>query len=94
MDRKFRSIADDICNLVNSFDFNSACCLKKICEGIAMQHKTLQQNFTRLCFAWIKYVATSEHYSVDDRNKATKVKCDRIYQVMSKDSAWDFLPFI
>ena len=35
------------------------------------QHRTLQQNFTRLCLKWLEFVASDE-YRTDGRNEDSK----------------------
>lgn len=80
---------NNVSNMVNSFSFNP----EDFCEEFANEHRTLQQNFTRLCFAWIKKCA-EDSYRHDDRNRASHVKCKEIVDTMSSDPAWDFLPFI
>lgn len=86
----YREKASALTNVVNGSPLN----MQGIVDALAVEHRTLQQNFTRLCFAWIKKVATDPCYSTDDRNQATYVKCKAIYDTMSKDPAWDYLPFI
>lgn len=66
---------------------------EKFCVEMAKDHRTIQQNFTRLCFEWIKFCASDE-YRHDERNRATHVKCKYIVDRMSSDPAWDFLPYI
>lgn len=68
--------------------------IEGIVDALTFEHKTLQQNFTRLCFAWIERVATDPNYRTDDRNRATQVKCKAIYEAVKNDLAWNFLPFI
>ena len=38
---------------------------------MSRQHRTLQQNFTRLCLKWLEYVASDE-YRTDGRNEQSK----------------------
>lgn len=66
---------------------------EKVCAEMRRDHRTIQQNFTRLCFEWIKTCA-SDDYAHDERNRASHVKCKAIVDTMSTDPAWDFLPFI
>lgn len=85
-----KECASRLSELVNNFSFDPRATAKEMTK----EHKTLQQNFTRLCFAWISEVATNPYYSVDDRNRATQVKCKAIHDAMSNDPAWDHLPYI
>lgn len=81
--------AEAVSNMLNSMGFNP----ELFCEEMKKDHRTLQQNFTRLCLEWIKTCA-SEDYAHDDRNRASHVKCKAIVDTMSTDPAWDFLPYI
>ena len=75
--------------MLNSFSFDP----EEFCKEFTKEHRTLQQNFTRLCIEWIKTCA-SDDYRHDERNRASHVKCKYIVETMSKDPAWDFLPYI
>lgn len=54
-----------VSNYVNSMsaDYN------EFAELMGREHRTLQQNFTKLCVAWLKHLATTEYY--DLRNEAS-----------------------
>ena len=80
---------EEVSDMLNSFGFNN----ELFCEEMSKDHRTIQQNFTRLCLAWIKTCA-SEDYRHDDRNRESHVKCKAIVDAMSTDPAWDFLPYI
>lgn len=81
--------AEVVSDMLNSFSFSP----QEFCEQMTTEHRTLQQNFTRLCLEWIKTCA-SEEYRHDGRNQASHVKCKYIVDRMSSDPAWDFLPYI
>jgi hypothetical protein len=49
---------------VNSF----TCDYERFAQGMGETHRTLQQNFTKLCVAWLRYLATTDMY--DLRNQA------------------------
>ena len=78
-----------VSDMLNSMGFNP----EEFCKEFTKEHRTIQQNFTRLCIEWIKTCA-SEDYAHDERNRASHVKCKAIVDTMSTDPAWDFLPFI
>ena len=78
-----------VSDMLNSFSFVP----EEFCREFAKEHRTIQQNLTRLCLEWIKTCA-NEDYRYDERNRASHVKCAEIVRTMSKDPAWDFLPFI
>lgn len=49
--------------------------------GMSNQHRTHQQTFTRLCFAWIRHVATFDlTQDVDSRNRASALACKTIVE--------------
>ena len=50
---------------VNSFN----CDYEEFAQKMGMEHPTLQQNFTKLCCAWLKHLATTDYW--DARNKAS-----------------------
>ena len=78
-----------VSDMLNSFSFSP----EEFCKEFTKEHRTLQQNMTRLCIAWIKTCA-SEDFRHDERNRASHVKCKEIVDTMSKDPAWDYLPYI
>lgn len=82
--------AKEITDAVNSMPIDC----KGVCDELAMEHRTLQQNFTRLCFAWIQKVATDPCYYTDGRNEASKKKCEELYN-LANEAGFDWnLPFI
>lgn len=54
-----------ISNYLNSFSVG----YDEFAKGMAMEHRTLQQGFTRLCVAWLKQLSETEYY--DLRNEAS-----------------------
>ena len=75
--------------MLNSFSFDP----EEFCKEFTKEHRTIQQNFTRLCIAWIKTCA-SDDYRHDERNRASHVKSKYIVDTMSKDPAWSYIPYI
>ena len=66
-------------------------------EAMQREHRTLQQNFTRMALKWIEHLATlDENKNADDRNKASiktaKTLIDRFKEGETVDWAKDFLP--
>lgn len=84
-----RRAQGEVSDMLNKFGFDN----KSFCEAMTHDHRTIQQNFTRLCLEWIKTCA-SDDYAHDERNRASHVKCKAIVDAMSTDPAWDFLPYI
>lgn len=88
----YKELASNVANMVNAMVFD----YKKFCECMWFEHRTLQQNFTRLCFAWIR-ICASEGYgkTTDGRNEATHEACKELVSTMDKvNPNWDHLPMI
>lgn len=66
MESRNKDKARAIASLLNDFSFNA----KEVAKEMTREHKTLQQNFTRLCVEWLK-VCASDEYSFDGRNEAS-----------------------
>lgn len=60
------------------------------CEGMAHEHRTLQQCFTRLVVAWLVYASDPE-YRYDLRNEATHNLAVKLLPILMEESR---LPFI
>lgn len=65
-----KKLANEITNYLNTFGDKS----EAFNEAMSTEHRTLQQNFTRLALAWLEHVASDE-YRTDGRNEASKVMC-------------------
>jgi len=55
-------------NDVSDFLNNYGCPLNEFIEQMAREHRTLQQNFTGLCLAWLAKCASPD-YRTDGRNE-------------------------
>ena len=86
---KVNENVNKVSDMVNSMSFIP----EEFCMCMTSEHRTIQQNFTRLCLEWIKTCARDD-YRHDERNRASHVKCKEIVETMSTDPAWDFLPYI
>ena len=62
-----KMIVEMVFNHINNICFDST----KFVEFASRQHRTLQQTFTNLCFAWIRHLASLEEYQYDGRNEAS-----------------------
>lgn len=72
---------------INNFSFSS----KEFCKQMDMEHRTLQQSFTRLCIAWLRHCAELEHY--DGRNEAS-VRVGRIVAQALDDNNIHNVPMV
>lgn len=59
-------------------------------EHMAREHRTLQQEFTRMVFAWLYKLAENEHY--DARNEASVKAAREVVEALGEDGP--ALPFI
>ncbi|MBR5355902.1 MAG: hypothetical protein IK121_03165 [Lachnospiraceae bacterium] len=60
--------AKDVAMGLNSFSFSP----KEFCKEMSMEHRTLQQSFTRLCIEWLKTCGEMEDWQVDGRNETSR----------------------
>lgn len=58
-------IVKEISNYVNSYSSD----YKEFARLMSYEHRTLQQNFTKLCIAWLKELSETKSY--DLRNEAS-----------------------
>ena len=71
----YKKIAGNWTNDMNDFSFNE----EKLVRAIANEHRTLQQNFTRVCFAWLRLCASEEYAQrTDPRNEASSAAAKAI----------------
>lgn len=63
-----REITNKLSDYLNNYHYEENA--KFFCDAMSREHRTLQQNFTRLMFAWLEYVA-SDAYRFDARNEAS-----------------------
>jgi len=54
--------------------------------SMAREHRTLQQSFTGLCFAWIKHCAKMKLNEWDGRNEYSVEKCK---EIVEKVELWE-----
>ena len=53
-------IVKEISNYVNSYRSD----YKEFARLMSYEHRTLQQNFTKLCIAWLKELSETENYDL------------------------------
>jgi hypothetical protein len=90
---KAQNIAREMSNFVNSYSNRS----KEFNLEMASEHRTLQQNFTKLCLQWIEFVG-SDDYRHDLRNQDSHETCKKMLETFKKENGhWnpsDFLRMI
>lgn len=67
MAKPTKELVQDITDYLNSFNNKG----QEFCEEMSREHRTLQQNFTRLCLQWIEHCASVE-YRTDGRNEGSQ----------------------
>ena len=82
-------LAEYISNNINTYTFDN----KKFNEKMSREHRTLQQQFTSICLAWIEYVGDPE-YQYDGRNEYSHKQCEKIVQFMKENNIFSRMPMI
>ena len=85
----YKKYAEDVSRFLNDFSFNP----KKFCDAMNMEHRTLQQSFTKLCAAWI-YHCASDEYATDGRNEASHEVARRMVKDFAGENPADYLPMV
>lgn len=80
--------AEKLADLLNSMSFHPA----QVCEAMTTQHRTLQQNLTRLCVYWLSTCA-SDDYKYDGRNEASHTIAKALMESQDADFIGN-IPFI
>ena len=86
-DERNKQNAEQVAELLNVFGFDN----DGFCDAMCRQHRTLQQNFTRLCIAWLATCA-SDDYRYDGRNEASHEVAKAL--INSQDADFLGLPFV
>ena len=86
-DERNKQNAEKVAEMLNVFGFDN----DGFCEAMCRQHRTLQQNFTRLCIAWLATCA-SDDYRYDGRNEASHEVAKAL--INSQDADFLGLPFV
>ena len=86
-DERNKQNAERVAEMLNVFGFDN----DGFCDAMCRQHRTLQQNFTRLCIAWLATCA-SDGYRYDGRNEASHEVAKAL--INSQDADFLGLPFV
>ena len=82
-----KELTNDITNYLNTYGDKS----EEFNNAMSTEHRTLQQNFTRLCLAWIEHCASDE-YRTDGRNEASKNTAQALlrgFEMVQKEKGYD-----
>ena len=77
LEEKFAEVCGDS---VNPMGFSAT----DFAKAMGRQHRTLQQNFTKVCFAWIQHLASLEENQYDLRNEASVKAAKKIVAGVDK----------
>ena len=77
-----------VSDMLNSFSFS----YEDFCKEFSKEHRTIQQNLTRLCINWL-ITCASDDYRFDGRNEASHVIAKALIESQSPDFIGD-IPFI
>ena len=78
-----------ISNFVNNMNLDR----EGFVQGMANEHRTLQQEFTGLCLNWLQHLASLPEGRYDLRNEAS-VKIAKEIMAKVESAGWKRLPFI
>jgi hypothetical protein len=86
-DRKAIDMSRQISDYLNCYGQSRA---NELVENLLLEHRTLQQSFTRLCMRWFERLAQDSH-GHDLRNEASVELAKKIMALPARDRA---LPLI
>jgi len=78
-DEAAKKAANNLSNFLNSYSHNED--LKVFINEMAVDHRTLQQLFTKLCFQWIERCSQN---GFDDRNMHSVKLCKEVMEVVEE----------
>lgn len=71
---------------------------QEFCDAMSYEHRTLQQNFTGLCLAWIQYMGNDtqefKNRKIDGRNEFSNEVCTMLHKFMTEQGIQSNLPCI
>lgn len=79
--KEVQNLVNETTNMLNSFSDEN---METFVKQMNFQHRTLQQNFTKMCLKWIENVG-SDDYRYDGRNQYSHEICKEIVDKVGKD---------
>ena len=76
---------------MSDFVNNMTCDIDGFVKGMIAEHRTLQQTFTNLCFAWIR--KSAERYEQGNYDGRNEYSCKKCAEIVEKIELFDG-PFI
>jgi len=83
-----KKMAGDMGDFVNSYSNDAD--IKMFIETMRSEHRTLQQNFTKLCKAWFLDLAERTSGQYDQRNEASVMLAKEIKDILENS----YLPLV
>lgn len=94
--KQAKEITGKLTDYLNSFSSNQK--NADFCEAMSNEHRTLQQNFTSLCLAWIEFMGNdSEDFKrrfTDPRNEFSNQICIQMLEFLKEKGINSNLPCI
>lgn len=94
--KQAKEITGKLTDYLNSFSSNQK--NADFCEAMSNEHRTLQQNFTSLCLAWIEFMGNdSEDFKrrfTDPRNQFSNQICTQMLEFLKEKGINSNLPCI
>lgn len=87
-----QKIAEAMSDFVNSYTIPE----DEFIAAMELEHRTLQQSFTRLCLKWLQHCASID-YRYDDRNQGAHATSKALIELFKQQRGMDpseYLPFI
>ena len=82
-------LAEQVGISINCFNFDN----EKFVAKMDREHRTLQQQFTSMCLAWIEHVGSPD-YNYDGRNEHSHAQCEKIIKFMKENNIFSRMPMI
>lgn len=90
---EIQRLVEKITDFVNSYNIAE----DDFISTMELEHRTLQQSFTRLCLKWLQHCASND-YRYDDRNKGAHDVSKELVKAFTDShgniNPSEFLPFI
>lgn len=75
-----KDIVNEITNYLNTYISKES----EFCAAMSVEHRTLQQNFTRLCLQWLEHISSPD-YKTDARNEQSQKIASELLQAFREN---------
>ena len=80
-DAESEALVKDSVNFLNAMANESR--IKKFCKTMGKQHRTLQQSFSKLCYAWLRF--QSDQYANNNFDGRNEYACKVAHKLMTDE---------